>query len=194
MVAQESKIKWAAFLKGDDKAYEWIYKCYIHDLYRYGIRFTLDKELAKDCIQEVFTNIYKNRKQLTVPDNVKVYLFICLKNNLLRVLQKESTHEMTELETMPFLLEPTVEELFIEKELQSIQKEEVNKILSLLTPRQQEIIYYRFVQEMSFEEIGLLMDLNYQSAQNLIQRSLKKLREHYRTVPPAFFIFLSYLR
>ncbi|MFR1274228.1 MAG: sigma factor-like helix-turn-helix DNA-binding protein [Parabacteroides merdae] len=56
----------------------------------------------------------------------------------------------------------------------TIINKKVKEILSILTPRQKEIIYYRFIQEMSMEDICILMDINYQSAQNLIQRSLKK--------------------
>ncbi|MEG1008032.1 MAG: sigma-70 region 4 domain-containing protein, partial [Bacteroides sp.] len=46
-----------------------------------------------------------------------------------------------------------------------------------LSPRQREIIYYRFYEDLQYDEICRLMDLNYQSAYNLFQRSLIKLRE-----------------
>jgi DNA-directed RNA polymerase specialized sigma24 family protein len=74
MLREESKIKWEQFLTGNKEAYAWIYKAYVQQLYRYGLRFTTDTELIKDTIQEVFTLIYKNRKQLIVPENVQLYL------------------------------------------------------------------------------------------------------------------------
>ena len=77
------------------------------------------------------------------------------------------------MEQVPFLLEPTVEDEFVNNEQYNNQQKKVKEILSILTPRQKEIIYYRFIQEMSMEDICILMDINYQSAQNLIQRSLK---------------------
>lgn len=186
MIAEESNTKWSEFLSGSERAYSWIYKTYIQLLFQYGLRFTTNKELIKDCIQEVFTYIYKNRKQLSSPDNVKVYLFICLKHNLLRALAKEFPHDIPELnkEEFPyFSLEPTAEDIVIEQEQLSIQNERIKEMLSLLTPRQQEIIYYRYIQELSFDEICELMDLNYQSAQNLIHRSLKKLRDSLGATP-----------
>lgn len=76
-----------------------------------------------------------------------------------------------------FSLNLSVEEQFIADEKYIIEKEKVSQLLSLLTPRQKEIIYFRFIQEMSLDEICSIMNLNYQSAQNLIQRSLSKLRE-----------------
>lgn len=172
---EASQIKWQEFTSGNDDSYCWIYTTYANKLYQYGLCFTPNTELVKDCIQDLFTYLYKSRTHLTQPDNVKVYLFTALKNNLIKHLQKSHITE-TLAEEIPFILELTVEEQFIQNEQDRKTKRQVQRILSLLTSRQKEIIYYRFIQEMSMEEICTLMNLNYQSAQNLIQRSLKKIR------------------
>lgn len=190
MQVDESKIKWRQFISGDNDSYSWLYTRYVQILYQYGLRFTSNPELIKDCIQEVFTLLYKNREHLIVPDNIKVYLFVAIKNCILRVLYKESVYERNTMEQVQFLLEPTVEDQYIDNEQYSNQQKRIKEILSLLTPRQKEIIYYRFIQEMSMEEICLLMDMNYQSAQNLIQRSLKKIRQNYGS-PEIFLLILS---
>ena len=83
----------------------------------------------------------------------------------------------------------SVEDQFIEDESLHNETHQVQKMLSVLTPRQKEIMYYRFVQELPMEDICRLMDLNYQSAQNLIQRSLKKIRETYGDL----FLFLCFI-
>lgn len=191
MQEDESKIKWSQFLAGDNDAYCWLYKVYIQMLFRYGHRFTSDTELIKDCIQDVFTGLYKNRKRLSTPDNIKVYLFVATKNSLLRTLYKESIYERNTMEQVPFSLEPTVEEEFVNNEQYNNQQKKIKEILSILTPRQKEIIYYRFIQEMSMEEICILMDINYQSAQNLIQRSLKKIKQNYSST--GLFLLQLYL-
>ncbi len=74
----------------------------------------------------------------------------------------------------------------------TIINKKVKEILSILTPRQKkEIIYYRFIQEMSMEDICILMDINYQSAQNLIQRSLKKIKQNHSSF--GLYLLLLYL-
>lgn len=191
MQEDESKIKWNQFLAGDNDAYSWLYKVYIQMLFRYGHRFTSDTELIKDCIQDVFTGLYKNRKRLSIPDNIKVYLLVATKNSLLRALYKESIYERNTMEQVPFSLEPTVEEEFVNNEQYNNQQKKIKEILSILTPRQKEIIYYRFIQEMSMEDICILMDINYQSAQNLIQRSLKKIKQNYSST--GLFLLQLYL-
>ena len=93
-------------------------------------------------------------------------------------------------ENIQFSLESTVEEDFINNEQYANQQKMINEILALLTPRQKEIIYYRFIQELSMDEICILMNLNYQSAQNLIQRSLKKVRQNYDSIE-VFLLILA---
>lgn len=192
MQTDESKIKWRQFVSGDNDSYSWIYNTYVQVLYQYGHRFTSNSEIIKDCIQEVFTSLYKNREHLITPDNIKVYLLVSLKNCLIRTLYKESLYDREIPENIWFYLEPTVEDEFIDNEQYAHQQKKIKEILDLLTPRQKEIIYYRYIQELSMDEICMLMDLNYQSAQNLIQRSLKKIRTNYGSAP-IFLLSLSVL-
>lgn len=190
MIEDESKIKWRRFIAGDKDAYSWIYKVYIQILFQYGKRFTSDTELIKDCIQEVFTKLYNNRTRLTIPDNIKLYLLISLKNCLINAIYQESHYERYNSEMVSFSLELTVEEQYVDNEYYQNQLKRIQKILALLTPRQKEIIYYRYIQELSFDEICVIMDMNYQSAQNLIQRSLKKIRDTYG-LAEVLLLFLS---
>ncbi|MDR1381580.1 MAG: sigma-70 family RNA polymerase sigma factor [Tannerella sp.] len=180
MISQEeSKMQWSRFVAGDNEAYGWLYTKYIQSLYRYGLHFTSDGEDVKDCIHDVFTHLYRNRRRLVTPDNVKVYLFAALRNRLLRHLQNNNKYGYDGEEEAPFLLEPTVEDEYIDLEQTVLQQEMIKKYLAVLSPRQKEIIYYRFLQEMQWDEICSLMTLNYQSAQNLLQRALRKIREHF---------------
>jgi RNA polymerase sigma factor (sigma-70 family) len=182
MCKEESKMQWSRFVAGDNEAYGRLYTKYIQSLYRYGLHFTSDGEDVKDCIHDIFTHLYRNRHRLVTPDNVKVYLFVMLKNRLLRHLQNNNKYDYNEGEEeadAPFLLEPTVEEEYIDLEQSVRQQKMIKKFLSVLSPRQKEIIYYRFIQEMQWDEICSLMTLNYQSAQNLLQRALQKIRKHF---------------
>jgi RNA polymerase sigma factor (sigma-70 family) len=179
MCENESRIQWSRFLSGDNEAYGWLYSRYVQSLYRYGLHFTPDGEAVKDCIHDVFTNLYRNRRKLVVPANVKVYLFVSLKNSLLRYLANNYMYDREEAYDAPFLLEPAVEDEYIDRE-QLVRREKIiEKMLAVLSPRQKEIVYYRFMQELSWDEICKLMHLNYQSAQNLLQRALRKMRENF---------------
>ena len=101
---------------------------------------------------------------------------------------RDSRYTSYNHETVSFTLGLTVEEQYVTDELYTNQQRKIQEILNVLTPRQKEIIYYRYIQELSFDEICIMMDMNYQSAQNLIQRSLKKIRDLYG--PAEVFLLL----
>lgn len=181
MSEEEHNGKWALFIAGDNEAYEWLYRTYVEALYRYGLRFTRDGEVVKDCIQELFTTIYTKRKKLSVKGSVRVYLMVSLRNNLFRALQRKTRHVEgpDSGEQFPFSLSPTVEDTYVERETEDVSKKQFERVMSRLSARQQEIIYYRYIAGLSIDEICVVMSLNYQSALNLIQRSRKKIREVY---------------
>lgn len=175
----ESYIKWKLFLEGDDQAYSWIYTHYIQVLYNYGLQITPDSEIVKDCIQDVFVKIYKAKKKLTVPQNPKVYLMIALKNNIYNTFNQERLQKNYAFSLYQTEEQLTVKNEFIDQEARHEEMNNIKRMMKILTPRQREVIYYRFIEELSYDDICLIMGLNYQSAYNLLQRSLQKIREAY---------------
>ena len=175
----ESYIKWKVFLEGDDQAYSWIYTHYIQVLYNYGLQITPDSEIVKDCIQDVFVKIYKAKKKLTVPQNPKVYLMIALKNNIYNTFNQELLQKNYAFSLYQTEEQLTVKNEFIDQEARHEEMNNIKRMMKILTPRQREVIYYRFIEELSYDDICQIMGLNYQSAYNLLQRSLQKIREAY---------------
>ncbi|MCD8193151.1 MAG: sigma-70 family RNA polymerase sigma factor [Tannerellaceae bacterium] len=168
--------KWNLFIAGDEDAFEWLYKTYASVLHEYGLRFTSDRELIKDCIHDLFITLYRNRKSTPTPNNIKVYLLVSLKNRLLNSFKHAAYTQHMEDGGYLFSLTDSVEDEYIKKELDTHTRQAVEKILSLLTERQKEIIYYRYIQELQMDEICELMDITYQSAHNLIQKAFQKVR------------------
>ena len=175
----ESYIKWKLFLEGDDQTYSWIYTHYIQVLYNYGLQITPDSEIVKDCIQDVFVKIYKAKKKLTVPQNPKVYLMIALKNNIYNTFNQERLQKNYAFSLYQTEEQLTVKNEFIDQEARHEEMNNIKRMMKILTPRQREVIYYRFIEELSYDDICQIMGLNYQSAYNLLQRSLQKIREAY---------------
>ena len=169
---------WNQFLSGNDEAYAALYEKYVDVLFAYGMCFTPNRELVKDCIQDVFVKIYSHRKSLIKTDNVKLYLFVALKNILFDYFKKNIDHlgDQQNGEEPVFDVEYPVEDQMIAREHEQEQTQLINRIMDTLTSRQKEAIYYRYVEGMSLDMICELMQMNYQSVQNLLQRSLKKLR------------------
>lgn len=177
-------MKWKHFLAGNDEAFSFIYSELVDHLYVYGLRFTYNEELVRDCVQDLFVKLYIDRKKLNPVENVKVYLCASLKNTLFNLFRKEPEHYQIDFIEPVFHLEFNVEDEIIENEYLFEQKKQIEELMQHITPRQREVLYYRFIEELSYEEICVLMKMNYQSVRNLIHRIISKIRitiEHTKT-------------
>ncbi|MFV0582603.1 MAG: RNA polymerase sigma factor [Parabacteroides gordonii] len=178
---------WMNFINGNDDCFEIIYRKYADVLFRYGIQFTPDGNLVQDAIHDIFVKLYNDRKKLKAEANIKFYLFACLKNRLYNLLKRELFFDKIDPEENEYL-DQGAEEAVTNALNQSEIQRTVQTVLGVLTDRQREIIYYRYIEELSIEEIAALTEMNYQSVQNLIQRSLKKIRDSLPIII-LFFIF-----
>jgi RNA polymerase sigma factor (sigma-70 family) len=172
---REDMSLWHCFVSGDEQSFIRLYDKYIRILYAYGLHYTTDKELLKDCIQDTFLKIYHDRAELKHVNNIKSYLCVLLRNNLINASNREQIH-LRYIRSLDPLQEDdeTAEVMIINSENRLLEQKKIEKIMSLLSARQKEVIYYRFFENKSIDEISKIMDMNYQSVQNIIQRSIKK--------------------
>lgn len=174
---------WNSFIAGDRDAYACIYEKYSRALFLQGLQFTSDKELVRDCIHDIFVKIYDNRTRMKPVYNLRVYLFIALRNSISTTLKKQKMwFDEFEEDSVNISDNNSIEDDFINKELENNRQRLMSDILASLTMRQKEVVHYRFIQAMNMEEICTIMDMNYQSVQNLIQRSIKKIKESLKKI------------
>ncbi|MEI7830210.1 MAG: sigma-70 family RNA polymerase sigma factor [Prolixibacteraceae bacterium] len=195
-MGQENCIKsdtqlWNDFINGDEDAYRLIYATYVRTLFKYGCHFAKDEALIKDSIQDVFVDLSKYRSRLNSTDNIKLYLFKSLKRKIVRSLGSKKLFGLIDDEKIPFYYTVSVEEEIVDSELKRNRIELLEKALNGLSPRQREAIYLKFVSELSYEELSKVMQMNYQSARNLVFRGLEKLRLGF---PRELFLFFLSLR
>lgn len=171
---------WDAFKEGDKEAYATIYERYAGAMYAYGLRFTTAEELIEDSIHDIFVRIYDNRKKLPQVSNIKLYLFIALRNSLYTTFSDNKNEFRLDISDSIALHDPdNIENRIIENETEAINRELVSRIDTILSFRQKQIIYYRYVEQLSYKEIALLMGITIQSAKNMVQISLKKIRSSF---------------
>ncbi|SHE77788.1 RNA polymerase sigma factor, sigma-70 family [Mariniphaga anaerophila] len=187
----ENEELWNKVRSGNEKAYSLLYQKYANELFSFGSRLSPDRELVKDCIQNIFVRIFQNRKNLAATSNVRFYLMLALKNELYQAFRKDKNVSFAEFNPS-FLVTYTVNNQAVDDEETRARLEEIARMLNVLPPRQKEIIYYRFIEELSLDEIGQMMGINYQSAQNLIQRALKKLRLEFASPVVCGLFFYSF--
>jgi DNA-binding CsgD family transcriptional regulator len=88
--------------------------------------------------------------------------------------------EFTDDKVQIFNFEFSVEERFIGQETILTRTRHLKQLLETLPPRQKEVIYLKFFQEMEREQIAEMMDIAPQTVSNLIQLALKQLRQYWK--------------
>jgi len=177
---------WESFRKGDKDAFAALFREYYGTLYRFGNKFTTDTELLEDCIQELFIELWQAKSQAPVL-SVKAYLLKSLKYKLLKAFRKNGKilpiHDNGD---MPFEL--SHETFLIHQQENDQRRQEVIKALERLSHRQKEIIYLKYYQNLSYEEVSEIMNINYQVARNLLYQAIKSLK-NMLAGPLEFFLF-----
>ena len=174
---------WNAYLAGDDNAFAIIYKKLVPDLFSFGLTLTSDNELVKDSIQDVFIWLLEKKEKHTSIKDLKLYLLEALKNRLFNEFKKQHTY-LKFINSYDEALDIADEsEEVIDDGWQHLSESElqqlIERFMSVLTKRQQEIIHYRYVDDLSIQEISDILNINYQSVANTIQRSLQKIQKFF---------------
>jgi len=166
------------FINGDVASFSKLYNLHVNLLYNYGCKLTTDVELLKDCIQDVFIKIYNKRTELDTVANFKSYIIISLKNKLCDESRKRVNLSDVAVEELDVISSDNIENDYIDNEKEMLNNVFVTKILDQLSPRQRKAIVLYYIEEKKYEEICLLMDMNYQSVRNLIHRGISKMRSY----------------
>lgn len=171
------EILWQRYRDSDEEAFNELFQRYYRKIVHYGLKFTQDRQLAEDCLQELMIRLWTKRRIVGDTESVRHYLFKAYRHILFRKIKQLKT---LPLESEGFdLPDPylSAEESLIRHEADSQLKSSVNRLLRDLTPRQREILYLRFYQNLTPPEIGSLLSINAQSVSNIIQRAFIKIRE-----------------
>ena len=175
----EEEIKsWSEFVNGDKDAFELIYNLNIDALFAYGMKLNPNKDFVKDSIQDVFLDVYEQRKTLSTPRDLKFYLFMVLKRTMFRKLKHERKKgSLAEVNQLSFITEYNIEGRTILREKEAEQKIIVKRLINELTPKQQEILYLRFTKSFSYVEISKIVEIDHNSVRKQTYRAIKKLRQ-----------------
>ena len=166
----------ASFQAGNMAAFSQLYNLHINVLFNYGLKLTIDKELLKDCIHDIFVKLYTKRDELGTIDNLRSYLFISLKNKLCDELRRRMYMSDTAVEEVSISTPTDVEDDYMEEEQRKNEFSLVRRLLDQLSPRQREALTLYYIEEKKYEDICEIMNMNYQSVRNLMHRGLTKLR------------------
>lgn len=175
---------WCQFQAGDELAFRQIHEQHIRHLINYGLRLHGSLSAVEDCIQDVFVGLWQYRQRLVQPTSVRFYLLKALRNRLKVQYRRDQPFvsgwdadpDNQSLEGQPFDTEPSAEQQLIDLDIDATRSQLIRQAMNALSPRQREIMYLRYFNDLTYEQICEVMAINYQTARSQIYQSLKILR------------------
>ena len=172
---------WSGLKKGNENAFSLLFKRHYSHLVRYGNSFIPFPEKVQDCIQDVFTDLWIYRDKLSDKVVVKAYLLACVRKRITRSQERDRIFRLSaSVDTLEFLFDFSIEHHLISDEISASNVAHLNHLINDLPPRQKEALYLRYTQELTVDQIADTLDINYQSANNLLHRALLSLRKDWK--------------
>ncbi len=187
---------WQQLKNGSELALGKLIKKYFNLLQNYGYKFVRNEDFVKDCVQEVFVEIWSRRQNISQPDSVRAYLLSSVRKRILREKKKKKINgedEIINIENDLKFAEFSPELVMIEQENTQETIQKVTILLNSLPKRQREVIYLRFYQNLERDEIAQIMGVNAQSVSNLLQAAFKTIRENWSGLIFHYLFLLNFI-
>ncbi|TLV00717.1 RNA polymerase sigma factor [Dyadobacter luticola] len=181
--------RWQQFCRGDKTAFGEITEHNYAALYHYGTRFTPDRDMIKDCLQDLFLELWEKKESLSYISAIKPYLFQSLRNNLIHRIRRQSV--FSEIKGDDPFDDISPESDWIVNETDQLTATRLKKAIDSLPRRQKEALYLKYYENLSYDEIASVMGLQRQAVANYLQYGIQKLRDYLQHVTIFLALFFS---
>ncbi|MFC5602018.1 RNA polymerase sigma factor [Sporosarcina koreensis] len=161
-------------LAGDKQAYAHIINKYKNQLYATILRMTKNPQDAQDLVQDAFIKVYRNLGKYDASGSFSSWLYRVAINHCMDEFRKKrySTIQV-EIDEAKVVNREHPEVVFLKKE----KSRQLERLIATLPEDERLIILLRYVNEISYEEIGEVMDVPLSTVRNKLHRAKKKMRE-----------------
>ena len=176
---------------GDKLVFEKLYSFFFHKLSYFSNQYLLDVDEANSIAQEVFTELWVRRENLTDNTNIQAWLFTVTKNKSLKQIQKLKSKHNFDSYLKSRQLEVNYKSLtdfdtsdFVFDELQ----QKVDKALSQLSPSVRIVFEKSRFEDKKNREIADELGISIKTVEAHISKSLKLLRTELKDYLPLLHI------
>jgi RNA polymerase sigma-70 factor (ECF subfamily) len=177
-------------LKEDDHgAFKALFDLYSQPLYRFANSYLKSMDVAEDVVQEVFTKIWNNRKELKTDTSFKSYLFTIALNAIRKhfnglTRQNEVKHDL--------LLDASTNKMdFDDREDYQFLLDKLEELIGMMPEKRREVFVRKKFQEMSIKEIAMELNISPKTVEYHITESLKFLKQEFKKLNASGIVFFQ---
>jgi RNA polymerase sigma-70 factor (family 1) len=158
----------------DTFAYKELFVSFYNPLLRFAVTLVKSREQAEEIVSDVFINIWEKRKRINGITNLKVYLFIAVKNTALNYLSRQNknlTDSVDEagMEFKSIYFDP--EQLMVTAEMVARIKAAIEE----LPPKCKLIFKLIKEDELKYREVAEILGVSVKTVESQITIALKKI-------------------
>ncbi len=186
---------WQKYVEGDDNALSSIYYEFFDILLNFGIKYSADRSLVEDCIQNLFVDLLKNRKKQKPVQNIRFFLMKALRNQMAYEHRKtKKLLPVEEPDQMDFRISYSIENSLIASETDEMQSKFLKMVTDTLTTRQKEALYLKFNCGFEYLQISEIMQISVESARTIVYRTIKSIKDTFDIDGHSNLIFFNLFR
>jgi RNA polymerase sigma-70 factor (ECF subfamily) len=158
----------------DEIAYKELFLLLYNPLKRFAVTFLRSDESAEEVVSDVFVEIWSRRAKLTEIDDLRIYLYVSVRNASLRRLQQTRKNSTVSLDDVTVDFDSgyaTPEEAILTSEL----RQKIDQAINDLPPRCKLIFKLAKEDRLRYKEISRILDINIKTIDNQLASALKKI-------------------
>ncbi|MBS1486151.1 MAG: sigma-70 family RNA polymerase sigma factor [Bacteroidetes bacterium] len=156
---------------------------HIHSMYNFGYRLTLDRDDAKDLVQDTFLKAYRFVESFQKGTNAKAWLFRILKNSFINDYRKKSKEpnkvDYQEVETY-YNSEDVDRQITPDLRVESLKDmmgDEISNALNALDVDFRTVIILCDLEGFKYEEMAKILDIPIGTVRSRLHRARNLLKE-----------------
>ena len=160
-------------LHDDMDEFELMYRFYFQRMVLFANKYVYDLDEAENIVQDVFLNLWMNREKLDPGKNIKMYLYIAVRNRALNVIKhlniKRDYQEKITIREADY---QTPESNVLYKETEQT----VNKVLQKLPEKCRMVFLMSRLDHLTYQEIAQILGISVKTVENHMGKAIKILR------------------
>lgn len=155
--------------KGDEQAYEQLFRSWYARLTMFAYRFIQDRQEAENIVQIVFIKYWEKRKELKI-ESLNSYLMTAVRNSCLNELKRRPHFYSVDDQIN---LSGEEEDTDVDQELLT----RIHKVIDQMPPQRQRIFKMGRFEGLKYKEIAARLGISHKTVEVQMGKALKTLRE-----------------
>lgn len=161
---------------GNELAFKFFYEKYYNDIYRFSLSLLKSSVQAEEILQDVFLQLWLNRKELNPEKSIKSYLFTCTRNASLNALKRLANENKLKSRIALNNEQGTNN---IENNLFSQDYNKLKRLaIDSLPPKRKRIFEMSRKEGKSYEDISQELNLSLSTVKNQMSKALENIRNY----------------